>query len=152
MNKKFEKMVNRLPILMNEILSSEELDRNNLSKLFEKGVYIFFENKKPIYVGRSNRLKHRLLEHSRPSSSHNSAPFAFNIAKKNAKNIGIDINISRNSLIINPDFNRIFISAKERVSKMNIKVIEINDPIVQTIFEVYASIELNTEYNEFDTH
>jgi hypothetical protein len=35
---------------------------------------------------------------------------------------------------------------------MNVRVIEINDPIIQTIFEVYVSMELNTEYNDFDTH
>ena len=35
---------------------------------------------------------------------------------------------------------------------MSIRAIEIDDPIIQTIFEVYVHMELNTKYNEWDTH
>ena len=38
-----------------------------------------------------------------------------------------------------------------RVSKMQIRVIEIEDPVEQTLFEVYASLELETK-NEWGTH
>ena len=41
------------------------------------GIYLFSERSHDLYVGRSNRLKTRIQEHSRPSSGHNSAPFAF---------------------------------------------------------------------------
>ena len=47
----------------------------------------------------------------------------------------------------------LFTEAKERVSKMSVRVIPIDDPITQTLFEVYASMALDTmEYNYFDTH
>ena len=39
----------------------------------QRGIY---ENDAPVYVGRSKRMRKRLLEHSRPSSMHNSATFA----------------------------------------------------------------------------
>jgi len=35
---------------------------------------------------------------------------------------------------------------------MSVRVIESDHPIDQTIFEVYASMELKTPYNDFDTH
>ena len=41
---------------------------------------------------------------------------------------------------------------KERVSKMRIKVVDVWLPIEQTFFEVYASLELKTPYNEWGTH
>jgi len=36
---------------------------------------------------------------------------------------------------------------------MRIRMMEIDDPVTQTIFEVYAALKLNTtKYNDFDTH
>lgn len=35
---------------------------------------------------------------------------------------------------------------------MDIRLIEVNDPIQQAIFEIYVSIALQTPYNDFDTH
>ncbi|WP_407309875.1 hypothetical protein [Desulfosporosinus sp. SB140] len=50
-------------------------------------------------------------------------------------------------------FVELFLNAKKRVSKMSVRAVEINDPIVQTIFEVYASMELKTdEFNSFENH
>jgi len=61
--------------------------------------------------------------------------------------------MSRSQLEVVPAFTKLYLEAKARVSKMPVRVIEINDPIVQTLFEVYAVMCLNTrEYNDFDTH
>lgn len=50
-------------------------------------------------------------------------------------------------------FKKLFSEAKSRVSRMTVKFIEIDDPIIQTIFELYAALALETlEYNDFDTH
>lgn len=81
------------------------------------------------------------------------AIFAFNLAKKAARDKGIDVNKPRNRLEKDPTSSGLFVEAKTRVSKMSVKVIEIDDPIIQTLFEVYAAITLKTiEYNDFDTH
>ena len=38
-------------------------------------------------------------------------------------------------------------------STMPVRVIQIDDPITRTLFEVYASLALETkEFNDFDTH
>ncbi|KAF5419035.1 MAG: GIY-YIG catalytic domain-containing protein [Candidatus Methanocomedens sp.] len=152
MNAKFEDIINQFSDLMQQLANSPLRQRNSLGDIPNKGIYVFYENNKPIYVGRSNRMKDRIQEHGRKSSYHNSATFAFILAKEIANEQGIDINKNRDALESDSTFRNIFLEQKERVSIMNVRVIEINGPITQTIFEVYVSMELNTEYNDFDTH
>ena len=152
MNAKFDKMIDQLPLLLDQLVKSPSKNRDTLGALPQKGIYLFYENECPIYVGRSNRIKERLQEHSRPSSTHTSATFAFNLAKKAAIEKEMDVNnIPRVHLEKDSDFSSLFSEAKEKVSRMSIKVIEIDDPIIQTIFEVYVSVKFNT-FNEFDNH
>jgi len=152
MNNKFKEIIDQFPELMQQLVDSPLRQRNSLGDIPKKGIYVFYENEKPIYVGRSNRMKDRIQEHGRKSSYHNTATFAFILAKKITNEQGIDIKKNRDALESDSTFSDIFIKQKERVSRMNVRVIEINDPIIQTIFEVYVSMELNTEYNDFDTH
>lgn len=153
MNMEFESLIKKLPLLMEQLEKSPLRSRTELGKLPQRGIYVFCENELPIYVGRTNRLKNRILEHGRNGSGHNKAPFAFNLAKKVAKENGIDINAQRNNLERDPAFQSLFQEAKIRVANMPIKFVEESDPILQTIFEVYASLELGTsEYNSFDNH
>jgi len=46
----------------------------------------------------------------------------------------------------------VFLKAKERVSKMQVRYLEVNDPIMQTFLEIYCTLELETPYNDFETH
>jgi hypothetical protein len=55
-------------------------------------------------------------------------------------------------LQIAPEFSELFRDAKERVGRMTVRVIEITDPIEQTLFEVYAALALATPYNDFENH
>ena len=152
MNDKFDEMIDQLPLLLKQLVDSPSKNRDTLGALPKKGIYVFYEDECPIYVGRSNRIKERLLEHSRPSSTHTSATFAFNLAKEAAIKKEIDVNNkARLHLETDSDFSSLFSEAKERVSRMSIKVIKIDDPIIQTIFEVYVSVKFNT-FNDFDTH
>ena len=152
MNDKFDEMIDQLPLLLKQLVDSPSKNRDTLGALPKKGIYVFYEDECPIYVGRSNRIKERLLEHSRPSSTHTSATFAFNLAKEAAIKKEIDVNNkARVHLETDSDFSSLFSEAKERVSRMSIKVIKIDDPIIQTIFEVYVSVKFNT-FNDFDTH
>ena len=153
MNDEFRALVDELPGLLERLLNSSLRPRRNLGNLPRRGIYVFFEEGRPIYVGRSNRMKGRIQEHGRPSSTHNSAPFAFNVGKKAAGKKGVDVSEKRAELEKDPTFAPLFSEAKERVSRMWVRVIEIDDPILQTLFEVYACIALRTtEYNDFDTH
>src|SRR5215213_6097958 len=46
------------------------------------GVYLFTESGKDLYVGRSKNLNARFGQHIQLGSGENSAPFAFNIARR----------------------------------------------------------------------
>lgn len=118
------------------------------------GVYLFSEDDGHRYVGRTRDANRRLGEHTRPSSPENSAPFAFNIARRDAAAAGLAVDGPRTVVAVRPDFVPYFIAAKERVRAMDFRVVGIEDPALSTIFEVYASIVLGTEgdYNLFETH
>lgn len=118
------------------------------------GVYLFTEDGTHRYVGRTRNANRRLGEHSRPSSPENSAPFAFNIARRDAEAAGLEIAGSRKLVAARAEFEPYFIAAKERVRAMDFRVVEVEDPAVSTIFEVYASIVLGSEgdFNLFETH
>ena len=155
MNKEFQSHIDKLPVLLDRLVNYPLMPRSKLVNIPDKGIYVFYEDGCPIYVGRTNRMRGRIMEHGRQSSNHNTAPFAFNIAKKSATEIGTVIARSRSELEKDPVFVSLslFLEAKDKVSKMLTRVIEVDDPIIQTLFEVYASIALNTVvYNHFDTH
>jgi predicted GIY-YIG superfamily endonuclease len=152
MNRQFEVRIKRLPIYLASFKKCKPCFRCNLACVPIKGVYMFIENKKPIYIGRTNRMVQRLLEHSRKSSSHYHASFAFKLAKSEAIKIGINILTSRKLLEVNIQFKALFDEAKNRVSNMAIKYVEISDPVDQALFEVYASEVLKTPMNDFDNH
>jgi hypothetical protein len=151
MNERFQKIIDTFPTLMDRLNNSPFITKNEFSNVPKKGIYVFYENNLPIYVGRTNRMRNRLKEHCQQSSGHESATFAFNLAKEKAKDTLINLSQRRKDLQKDPLFSRIYTEEKERVSIMKIKVIEIEDPIVQTLFEVYAHLELKTK-NDFKTH
>jgi len=148
----FGNLVSRLPHLLEQLVSSPALDRSKSRRLPKRGVYVFYERREPVYVGRSNRMKERILEHGRPSSDRYSATFALRLAKDAAKQKGIDLSKTSAQLEKDPGFAGLFSQARKRVSEMRVRAVEIKDPIVQTLFEVYAHMALRTEYNDFDTH
>jgi hypothetical protein len=151
-NAKFQAAIELFPEYMITLLETPPVPINELKKIPKKGVYVFYENGKPIYVGRSRNLSRRFNQHSRQNSNHNSATFAFKIAKQDAKNDGVLVKKTRNKLQTDEKFVPYFDKAKHRVSNMMLQVKEISDPVEQTLFEVYASLELKTEYNNWDTH
>ena len=146
-----------MPNLMQALQGSNLRDRN-FRGFPQRGIYVFYENDRPIYVGRTNRMRLRILEHGRPSSTHNSASFAFLLAVERAEAQGIDCeNRSRGELENEQRCKPLFAAAKDRVSRMGIRCVAIDDAIEQTVFEVYAAIGLGTTrkqggYNRFDNH
>ncbi len=114
-----------------------------------EGVYVLYERGEPMYVGRSDKLADRLLSHGRPSSGSESATFAFNLARAECDSFAT---MSRQDLLRDEEFIQRFDSAKERVRRMEVRVVGLADPIEQTIFEVYVHMELATPFNSFDNH
>jgi predicted GIY-YIG superfamily endonuclease len=120
----------------------------------DRGIYLFSEQDSHLYVGRTNRLRQRLGEHCRPSSTHNSAPFAFLLARKASEMTAATYKAegSRANLVKHEVFGPAFIAAKHRVSKMDVRFVEEADPLRQALLEMYASIALPTPHNSFENH
>ena len=127
----------------------------------QPGVYLFTEDSKHRYVGRSKNLNMRLGHHTQPRSGENSAPFAFNIARRAALEAGFAVaGRSRESLGADGVFvEKYFAPAKERVRAMEFRFVTFNpdEPdadAFSTIFEVYAAMVLGTDgdFNLFHTH
>jgi len=155
MDERFKKLADRMPLLLQSLLEQPLIARDDIGviQVPEKGVYVFFENNKPIYVGRSNRLKKRIKEHSQISSDQYSATLAFRIAKQNTlilqKKGGKQTN---EQLMKNSVFREKFEAAKDRIARTRIRFIEVEDQVEQAMFEIYAALVLDTELNDFSTH
>ena len=117
------------------------------------GLYVFVENGRPMYVGQTRNLGRRLGEHCRAASRENQASFAFNLARESAKLAGVAMVGYRKALAADPAFAEHFKAAKVRVATMEVRFIELDNPELRTVFEVYGSLALGTEaYNSFETH
>ena len=156
----FRALTDKLPTYMEELAACEILgmdtdaDRRTLRrKVLQqapsgKGIYVLYQDSIPMYVGRSDDLASRLLAHGRRSGSSENSSFAFNLAKEGFP--GADT-LTRRRLQRVDKFKNLFGAAKERVRKMDVRVVEVRDPIEQTVLEVYAHLELNT-FNSFENH
>lgn len=118
------------------------------------GVYLFSQNGRALYVGRTRNCNRRLADHTRASTRENSAPFAFNLARRALAQAGEQVMGTRTQVAAHPTFGVRFSEAKRQLRQMEFRFVEIQDPALSTIFEVYASIALRTEgeYNLFETH
>ena len=151
----FEDVIGMMPGYMKRLLECEPMgmetraDRDALRRRLpaNEGIYVLYEYGQPRYVGRSDKLADRLLSHGRPSSGSESATFAFNLARSE-----FPVPMSRGELRQDPEFRRHFDMAKERVRRMEVRVVALSDPIEQTIFEVYAHLKLGTRFNSFENH
>ncbi|HEY1774686.1 MAG TPA: GIY-YIG nuclease family protein [Solirubrobacteraceae bacterium] len=117
------------------------------------GIYLFSQRDRPVYVGQSRNLRTRLRQHTWERSRENAASFAFNIAKRDAVAAGVDIKRWRRVLEADPAFIPHFVDARASVAAMTVQFIELADPVVRTLFEVYVALALRLdEFNSFETH
>ena len=153
MNTAFAKYTEQLPEYMTQLLQMplQQLQHHN-HVLPNAGIYVLYENDAAQYVGRTERMKKRLKEHGAPYSNHNSASFAFLVAKEQAHASGVDCSRKRGVLQGCPLFVPHFMAAKAKVAAMAFRFVKIGDPIEQTLFEVYAAVELKTRHNSFKPH
>ncbi len=155
MNERFKELTDRMPLRLHLLLEQPliSIDDIGITQVPQRGIYVFFEDNDPIYVGRSNRLKERLKEHSQRGSDHYSATLAFRIAKQNMSILQKKERKQTNEqLMKNRDFVAEFEAAKGQIARAKIRFIEIEDQIEQAMFEIYASLALGTKLNDFSTH
>ena len=133
---------------MAELESHQGLSANTQSFGNDKAAYVFYEDGQPLYVGRTGNLLKRMRQHRNLGSTHNSAPFAYHLAKAAAIKDGQCVNQTRQQFCDESAFKKYFQEAKERVGKMLVRYAVIEDAREQSLFEYYASIELHTPWND----
>ena len=151
MNARFREVVDRMERLLEELRCSDLLTWDDLRRVPQQGVYVFYEGDTPIYVGRSRRMRKRIREHGATSSRHESATFAFKLLRHEVgEPEGHSSRYTRPQL--QEKYPDEYAAQRDRVRKMRFRVVEIEDPLVQTVFETYAILALNTtDYNTFHT-
>ncbi len=117
-------------------------------------IYLFSEGDRHLYVGRTKNLRQRLRNHSIPASQHNQAVFAFRLARETTGKLAAAYTADGSRLALTRDnaFAMAFTEAKTRVRAMHVRYVEEADPLRQALLEIYASIVLQTPYNDFNTH
>jgi hypothetical protein len=155
MNEQFYQHIESLHPSFEGLLSSVPFQFASLPKALPKaGIYLFSNGEQHLYVGRTNSIRKRLQQHCRSGSSHNSAPFAFRLARETRKvpQATYKPQGSRKDLLQDPDFALAFTDAKAQLRTMNIRVVEESNPLRQALLEMYVAIALAAPYNDFDNH
>jgi hypothetical protein len=143
---RFAELQAQLPGLLEQLLACAPHSRDRRPAApHVAGVYAFTENDIHRYIGRTRNVNRRFGEHVRKSSRENQAPFAFNIAKLDAGAAGLDLVGTRKEVAGLEAFAPYFAAAKERVREMEFRFVQIDDSVISTVFDVYASIALHTE-------
>jgi hypothetical protein len=152
MNPTFASHIDAVPKLFASLKEAMPfLEKGLVSQRKRVGIYAFFENEVPQYVGRTRNLQQRLRGHI--SASHYTATFAFKMARRK---LGLPATYSamggRAQLQNDPIFRPEFLRQIERVKAMQVRFIEIADPVYQYLVELYAHLEYGLPLDEFDTH
>lgn len=117
------------------------------------GIYLFSENGIDLYVGRSRKLRGRILGHSKPSSKPNQAHFAVHLAREAyLAEHGVQ---PRRPFREDASFMRHFAEAKQRINAMDVRyVLTPNSPMdaFHAVLEIYVALVRRAKFNDFATH
>ncbi len=150
MKDRSEYILSRMHQLLEELLACPCLTRNQVMRgrrqsrdIPEEGIYLFYDNDEPLYVGRSGskntKLHQRILEHGNKDSDGSSGTLARRLA----------LEIAHPN---DPEWDSLYENQRNRVQNMQVRVVEITNDYEQGMFEIYAAYVFNTPYNEFGTH
>ena len=122
------------------------------NKLPDRGVYVFYEGEKALYVGRSNQIWKRVQTHGRRGATQEQASFAFRLlAKKYNLEMGHGTGADRNQKA--REYAEEFRGQKQRVRRMTVRAVAITDDTASYFFEAYAILALGTTaFNKFEPH
>lgn len=155
MNDTFRQHVEALHPALDRLLADVPFRVADLSgrTVPSRGIYLFTEGDKHLYVGRSDDIRQRLQQHTRPSAPQNQAAFAFKLARQACGVLRPTYRRegSRTDLVSQDVFRASFEAQKARVRMMNVRTVEENDANRQALLEMYVSIALGTPYNDFNT-
>ena len=150
--REFEEYISKLPTLLTSLLSCAphtggfNLPRNAP----RRAVYLFSDGNDTVYVGRTNYLQRRYRQHI--GGRHNDAPFAFKIARHATGYLSAKGGPTRIQLQGDPAFASAFAAARKRVSTLQFRWVEVEDPNLQYLLEIYVALVLRATHNDFENH
>ena len=151
MNAEFQAIIEKMEPLLENLKSCQPFTWDNLRDLPQKGVYVFYEDDKPVYTGRSNGMRQRIRQHGADSSRHGSATFAFKLLLEKIGEPG-NHRSSAPRKELEERHSEEYAKQRRRIREMTIRVVQIEDQQRQAIFEIYAILALGTTcYNTFYT-
>jgi len=155
MQASFARLLERLQPKFEELMRMRPGRFGSLPRLMpQQGVYLFSENERHLFVGRSNTIRSRYGRHCNPRSTHRMATFAFHLACEATGKTGTAGEAGENSkkgLMLNRDFRAAFDSAKARIRQMEFRSVGESDQNVQALLAIYCTLALNAKYNDFNT-
>ena len=126
MHKVFREFIESLEPSFQRLMRMEPVSVAALpQEIPDAGIYLFSEGNEHLYVGRTNTIRKRLQNHCRPSSGHNSATFAFRLARQitGMTQATYATEGSRLHLERDPKFSEVFTAQKQRVRNMNVRFV-----------------------------
>jgi hypothetical protein len=150
---RFAQAVKEVEEKCSTLLASPKYSMSDLPKVLPlAGVYLFSENGRALYVGRTNKMKKRLQYHAR--NNHNQATFAFLLAREETgrTKASYQKDGSRDDLLRLPVFREAFDMSRERIRKMDVQFVAESDPIRQALLEICAALHAGAVCNDFDNH
>lgn len=119
----------------------------------QPGIYLFTENGRHLYVGRTRKLRGRIRGHSKPASRTNQAHFAVHLARESYE--AEHGEPPQKPFLGHEEFHRHFAAAKLRIAAMEVRYV-LTPPssmdALQAVLEIYVAMELQARYNDFGTH
>jgi hypothetical protein len=156
MNETFRQHIEALHPALERLAASAPFKFADLAKqnLPSRGIYLFTEGGRHLYVGRSDSIANRLRLHCRPSAMHNQASFAFRLAREicGVGKASYTAKDARAIQVAAEPLKSTFSGQKARLREMDIRVVEEADANRQALLEMYVSIAFGTPYNDFNNH
>ena len=152
MTAEFHDAVDKMAPLLESLLGQEPISVGNKRAFPDKpGVYLLTDQSGHLYTGRCKSLKKRMGNHGGKSAA--SSTFAFRMAcHAIGRTASYRKGEGRKDLMKDDAFKAAFNANVQRISEMDARYVEIEDDIVQHLFEVYVHLALKTPHNSFGTH
>ena len=169
-------ILRKMPELLRRLRCGPLLSQDHLQGIPRKGVYVFLDHSRCLYVGRSNDLKKRIKNHSEGNASKAALAFILTRDKwglwnnplwerdlykkiedkesveiRNCKGQSTTAKLSMKVMLKDEFIKQDFECQGKRVKKMQVRVNRRKDQYEQAMFEKYAAYVLNTRYNTFKT-
>jgi len=152
----FEQKITTIKHYLSEMVRSEEyvvdqvLNEENI-KCDLSGVYVFYNVERVFYVGQSCNIKGRLKEHC-AVVNYEKANFVYHLTVDNSgiRPIPGSPNSTKKSLFEIPEFKHHFHQSIDFIKQLNFMFIPIEDRLEKNLFEIYASIVLDSKYHDFE--